>query len=131
MNRIAQFKAGVWHDSGTLMEGRYSHGAISNGIETMIIGGVSVRIEVWKISDGPKMHEYKTINETILENGDYLNPTLFTVPLEYAQLCKHGPDFLAITLSWSLALFLGLYLILCFIKCSQKDPTVGPSKTSD
>ena len=93
IDKIAQFKAGVWYDSGTLMEGRYSHGAISNGIETMIIGGVSEKIEIWESSDDSKWHEYKTMNETISTNGDYLNPALFIVPLEYAQVCKHGPNF--------------------------------------
>ena len=75
------------------MEGRYSHGAISNGIETMIIGGVSEKIEIWELSDDSKWHEYKTMNETISTNGDYLNPALFIVPLEYAQSCKHDPNF--------------------------------------
>ena len=55
----------------------------------MIIGGVSEKIEVWEISDGPKMHEGKMINKTISENGDYLKPVLFIAPFEYAQVCKH------------------------------------------
>ena len=95
------------------MEKRYRHGAISNGIDTMIIGGYSKEIEVWKMSEEPQMHEYKAMNISISENGDYLKPALFLVPIEY---CKRKPNFLAMTLGWSLGLFLGLYITLCSIK---------------
>ena len=96
------------------MEKRYKHGAISNGIETMIIGGISKKIEVWYISEEPQMHEYKAMNVTISDNSNYIYPALFIVPAEY---CQRNPNFLAVTLSWSLGLFLGLYYILFSIKC--------------
>ena len=39
---IAEYKDNAWRQLGTLTKGRYIHGSISFGDETMIIGGYSV-----------------------------------------------------------------------------------------
>ena len=39
---IAEYKDNAWRQLGTLTKGRYYHGSISLGDETMIIGGYSI-----------------------------------------------------------------------------------------
>ena len=40
-NTIAQFRNNQWRNLGSLTKGRYYHGSITIGQETMIIGGYS------------------------------------------------------------------------------------------
>ena len=40
-NVIAEFKNDAWRQLGTLTKGRYAHGSITLGAETMVIGGNS------------------------------------------------------------------------------------------
>ena len=108
------------------MKKRYRHGAISDGAEIMIIGGYDKAIEVWKMSETPFMHQYKMINETPSENGNYHNPILFVVPKEYGFCQGRKSSFLGGTLTWSLGLFLGLYLILFLVRWNVKGSVVSP-----
>ena len=36
---VAEYKNDVWSKAGELLKGRYAHGSIVNGLETMVIGG--------------------------------------------------------------------------------------------
>jgi len=36
---VAEYKSDGWSKAGELLKGRYAHGSIVNGLETMIIGG--------------------------------------------------------------------------------------------
>ena len=108
------------------MKKRYRHSAISDGAETMIIGGYEREIEVWKMSDTPFMHEKKIINETFTDNGNYYYPVLFIVPKELGFCQGRKSSFLGGTLTWSLGLFLGLYLILCLVRWNVKGSVVSP-----
>ena len=38
---IAEYKNDAWRQLGTLTKGRYKHGSITLGAETMVIGGAS------------------------------------------------------------------------------------------
>ena len=38
---VAEYKNDVWSNAGELLKGRYAHGSIVNGLETMVIGYVS------------------------------------------------------------------------------------------
>ena len=107
------------------MKKRYDHGAISDGAETMIIGGYDREIEVWKMSDTPFMHDHKIINETFTDNDYYPYPVLFIVPKELVFCQGRKSSFLGGTLTWSLGLFLGLYLILCLVRWKFKGSAVS------
>ena len=41
VDTIAEFRNNQWRKLGSLMKGRYKHGSITIGQETMIIGGYS------------------------------------------------------------------------------------------
>ena len=114
-DRVAQFHSGHWLDSGELLHQRHNHGAISNSIETMIIGGYQTQIEIWKMSNDPAMHKNKTIGS--IPSKDYhVAPVLFIVNHDYSRYCSRKNNFLAMTLGLSLGFSLGFYVILSYIR---------------
>ena len=84
---VAEYKDGQWRQRGNLYRGRASHGAITIGVQTMIIGGrnwfdsSSMQTEIWKLDNSA----YKIIQPN-LPWGDYSEGVaLFEVD---ANFCK-------------------------------------------
>ena len=84
---IAEFKNDAWRQLGTLAKGRYGHGSITLGAETMVIGGdrwgtwVSSDLEtqIWSFTN----ENHKVINPT-LPYYDYKNGIgLYIVPFDF------------------------------------------------
>ena len=84
---IAEFKNDAWRQLGTLTKGRYGHGSITLGAETMIIGGS--RWGTWVFSDlETQIWNFTNKNHTVinltLPRNDYGDGIgLYIVPFDF------------------------------------------------
>ena len=85
-NVVAQYKDGQWRQCENLYRGRRYSGAITIGVQTMIIGGYdwlnssNLPTEMWALDNG-----FYNIIQPNLPNYHYAPPALFEVD---ANFCK-------------------------------------------
>ena len=82
---IAEFRNNQWRQVGSLKKGRYGHGSISLGDQTMIIGGYAssgdAETEVWELEN-----EIGTIINPALPSGQYAYGLgLYIVPFNFCK----------------------------------------------
>jgi len=81
---IAEFKNNSWRQLGTLTKGRDSHGSISLGDETMVIGGYTydgsaLETEIWNLTN----EDHKVTNPTLPNDHYLVGIGLYIVPFDY------------------------------------------------
>ena len=83
-SRVAKFFEHNWTEVGQLLNGRYGHGSVTIGFETLLISGTTSNnglTEIWNIKNdttreiGPKLTNY----------SGYKIAGLFTVPMGFCN----------------------------------------------
>ena len=83
-HRVARFFEHKWTEVGQLLNGRYGHGSLTIGFETLLISGYASNnglIEIWNVKNGTT----REIGPKLTGYNGYKIAGLFAVPMGFCN----------------------------------------------